>query len=174
MVRCLWAPCFGFRDAQQSVQWLVQLDPISFGILDPREPPVVEILGLLDLDGVRLQLLEKGRQVADSIVDSYLFPLWRQRHFGLGYRENRRVDLRRITQSPVLELRTVNLPVLVCLELEPEVVGVPVGERLGIVGVDEDSADSIDRYALLDLAAQNVLLHAASSPATKSSVMPRI
>jgi len=36
----------------ESVERLVELDPISLGILDPREPPVIKILGLLDLDPI--------------------------------------------------------------------------------------------------------------------------
>ena len=61
-----------------SAQGLIKLDPISFRILDPREFPVVEILGLLDLDPVGPQLLEERLEVSHPVVDDG-FPTIRRR-----------------------------------------------------------------------------------------------
>src|SRR6266852_1495056 len=65
-------------------QRLVKFDSIPLRILDPREPPVIKVLRLLDLDPVRLELLEKRLKLADTVIDYRLTAIGRQRRLRLG------------------------------------------------------------------------------------------
>src|SRR5206468_12291690 len=120
---------------------LPELDLVALGIHDPSEFPVLRVVGLLEHVATFLaQCFKKCCQIFDSIVD-HEGRLARSEVFAVRWTDRPgRSSLGRVAfgVSPVEGCST---PVL---NADPEVLLVPIAERLGVLSAHEYAANASD------------------------------
>jgi hypothetical protein len=114
---------------------LPQLDPVAFGVDQPGEPADAFLcLRAVDPDPGRTELGHHGVQVADAEVEHPRL-LGAAEVVGVG---GKRHEHRGAPLLPPDRVTTLQLVV------DPEVPGVPAGERVGVTGAKEHAADAGD------------------------------
>jgi hypothetical protein len=122
------------------VDRLPQLDLVPFRIQDVHELAVVESLDLVDDRGPgRAQLLDQRLDVLDPVIDHELLRRWREiRASALERTPLQVIDLFRTIRIPELESRAP------WIRGQAEILGIPGFGSIGIVGKEEDAADTGD------------------------------